>query len=86
MSTVPVIDQRVPLDLIDLGENVRELDERHVETLAASIALRDLIVPVVLRERRPLHSRRGLPPLCGVPETQTQRHPVHAARSGRLER
>ncbi|HLB21089.1 MAG TPA: ParB/RepB/Spo0J family partition protein [Solirubrobacteraceae bacterium] len=49
MSTVAVAPQRVALDLIDVGENVRELDPRHVEALASSIALRGLIVPLVVR-------------------------------------
>jgi ParB/RepB/Spo0J family partition protein len=48
MSTVAVSSQRVALDLIDVGENVRELDQAHVEALASSIALRGLIVPLVV--------------------------------------
>ncbi|HEV2923606.1 MAG TPA: ParB/RepB/Spo0J family partition protein [Solirubrobacteraceae bacterium] len=49
MSTTTVTSQRVPLDLIDLGDNVRELDETHVDALASSIALRGLIVPLAVR-------------------------------------
>src|SRR3954463_15993737 len=40
---------RVALDQIALPENVRALDESHVDALAASIALRGLIVPLVVR-------------------------------------
>lgn len=39
----------VPLALIDSGENVRELDDAHVDALAGSIALRGLIVPLLVR-------------------------------------
>jgi ParB/RepB/Spo0J family partition protein len=49
MSTTTVTSQRVRLDLIDLGENVRDLDEEHVDALASSIALRGLIVPLAVR-------------------------------------
>jgi ParB/RepB/Spo0J family partition protein len=48
MSTVtsaPVVS----LDLIDVGENVRELDQAHVQALASSIALRGLIAPLTVR-------------------------------------
>ena len=49
MSTVTVNSQHVPLDLIDVGENIRDLDLEHVEALAASIAIRGQLVPVILR-------------------------------------
>jgi ParB/RepB/Spo0J family partition protein len=49
MSTIAVAPKRAALDLIDVGENARELDEEHVEALASSIALRGLIVPLVVR-------------------------------------
>jgi len=49
MSTLAVASQRVPLDLIDPGENVRELDQVHVDALAGSIELRGLIVPLPVR-------------------------------------
>ncbi|MGA2322045.1 MAG: ParB/RepB/Spo0J family partition protein [Solirubrobacteraceae bacterium] len=49
MSTIAVESQRVRLDLIDVGENVRELDQAHVDALASSIALRGLIVPLPVR-------------------------------------
>src|SRR5690242_13289412 len=44
---------RVALERIALPENVRALDERHVDALAASIALRGLIVPLVVRPAEP---------------------------------
>lgn len=40
---------RVALSAINVGENVRELDEAHVAALARSIALRGLIVPLAVR-------------------------------------
>ncbi len=49
MSSVAVAPRIAALDLIDVGENTRELDPSHVEALAASIALRGLIVPLVVR-------------------------------------
>ncbi|HTZ62675.1 MAG TPA: ParB/RepB/Spo0J family partition protein [Solirubrobacteraceae bacterium] len=44
-----VAPRRAALDLIDVGENARELDEQHVQALASSIALRGLIVPLLVR-------------------------------------
>src|SRR6516225_735220 len=49
MSTVAQAPRRIALGLIDVGENVRELDQAHVQALASSIALRGLIVPLVVR-------------------------------------
>ncbi len=50
MSTTVISSaRRVPLDLINVGENVRELDLKHVKSLASSIALRGLITPLVVR-------------------------------------
>jgi ParB/RepB/Spo0J family partition protein len=49
MSSVAVAPKRVALKAIDVGENVRPLDEAHVQALASSIALRGLIVPLVVR-------------------------------------
>jgi ParB/RepB/Spo0J family partition protein len=40
---------KVPIDLIDLGKNVRDLDHANIETLAGSIALRGQLVPVIVR-------------------------------------
>jgi hypothetical protein len=41
--------RRVALELIDVGENVRELDQAHVDALAASIALQGILVPLVVQ-------------------------------------
>lgn len=49
MSTIAIESHHVPLDLIDVGENVRDLDQAHVDSLASSIALRGLINPVTVR-------------------------------------
>jgi ParB/RepB/Spo0J family partition protein len=49
MSSVAVAPKRAPLDQIDIDVNMRELDDEHVQALAASIALRGLIVPLVVR-------------------------------------
>jgi ParB/RepB/Spo0J family partition protein len=49
MSTTVLTPKHVALDLIDVGENVRDLDPAHVDALAGSIALRDLITPLVVR-------------------------------------
>jgi ParB/RepB/Spo0J family partition protein len=49
MSATAVASHHVPLDLIDVGKNVRELDQAHVESLASSIALRGLIIPLTVR-------------------------------------
>ncbi|MDQ6811028.1 MAG: ParB/RepB/Spo0J family partition protein [Actinomycetota bacterium] len=49
MSTVAAAPKRAALDVIDVPENVRELDQDHVDALAKSIALRGLIVPLVVR-------------------------------------
>lgn len=49
MTTVTAPPQLVALDLIDVGENVRDLDQGHVDALASSIALRGLLTPLVVR-------------------------------------
>jgi len=49
MSTMTLTSQRVPIEQIDVGDNVRDLDDAHVDALASSIALRGLIVPLVVR-------------------------------------
>ena len=41
--------QRVATDRIAIPNNVRELDSEHVDALAASIKLRGLLVPVIVR-------------------------------------
>ena len=48
-TTTAVASEMVPLDLIDVGVNVRELDQAHVDALAGSIELRGLIVPLTVR-------------------------------------
>jgi ParB/RepB/Spo0J family partition protein len=48
MSAVAAAPTHVHIDLIDTGENSRELDPEHVKALAASIALRGLIVPLLV--------------------------------------
>jgi ParB/RepB/Spo0J family partition protein len=48
-SPTPTGRQRVPLDRIAIPGNVRELDLEHVDALAASIKLRGLLVPVIVR-------------------------------------
>jgi ParB/RepB/Spo0J family partition protein len=48
-TTTAVASEMVPLELIDVGENVRELDQAHVDALAGSIELRGLIVPLTVR-------------------------------------
>jgi ParB/RepB/Spo0J family partition protein len=41
--------QRIALERIAIPENVRELDTEHVDALAASVKLRGLLVPVIVR-------------------------------------
>jgi ParB/RepB/Spo0J family partition protein len=48
MSAVAAAPTSVRLEHIDTGENTRELDPDHVRALAASIALRGLIVPLLV--------------------------------------
>src|SRR5437868_4848686 len=49
MATATLASHAVPLELIRIPENVRELDRDHVDALARSIALQGLLVPVVVR-------------------------------------
>jgi ParB family chromosome partitioning protein len=42
--------RRVALDRIRVPDNVRALDERHVQALAGSISLQGMLVPVVVRD------------------------------------
>jgi len=51
--TVAATPTRVALSAIDVGENVRELDETHLDALARSIALRGLISPLTVRPGEP---------------------------------
>jgi ParB/RepB/Spo0J family partition protein len=48
--SIPVISElRLALDEIVVRENVRDLDDEHVDNLARSIALRGLLVPLIVR-------------------------------------
>jgi ParB/RepB/Spo0J family partition protein len=50
ISTTPASGElRLALDDILVGDNVRDLDEEHVDNLAQSIALRGLLVPLIVR-------------------------------------
>ncbi|HYZ28669.1 MAG TPA: ParB/RepB/Spo0J family partition protein [Thermoleophilaceae bacterium] len=51
--TTPIQEngRSVALEKIHVPENVRTLDEAHVEALAGSIALQGLLVPLVVREQ-----------------------------------
>ena len=53
MSTPATGELRLALDEIlvreNVRENVRELDDTHVDNLAQSIALRGLLVPLIVR-------------------------------------
>ena len=50
ISTTPASGElRLALDDILVGDNVRDLDEAHVDNLAQSIALRGLLVPLIVR-------------------------------------
>ncbi len=49
-TTIPDARRHVALEQIRVPENVRALDESHVQALAGSISLQGIIVPVVVRE------------------------------------
>jgi ParB/RepB/Spo0J family partition protein len=49
-STASEIGRQVALDRIRVPENVRTLDDLHVEALADSIKLQGMLVPVVVRD------------------------------------
>jgi ParB-like nuclease family protein len=49
-TTIQQAGQHVPLERIRVPENVRVLDEAHVEALAGSIKLQGMLVPLVVRE------------------------------------
>src|SRR5215217_5901068 len=49
MSTMKESGQRIALDRIRVPDNVRSLDEAHVQALAGSIALQGVLVPLVVR-------------------------------------
>lgn len=51
MATIaPEVRRDVALDRISVPENVRPLDQAHVQALAGSISLQGMLVPVVVRE------------------------------------
>jgi ParB/RepB/Spo0J family partition protein len=51
MATIdPDVGRQVALDRIRVPENVRALDDAHVQALAGSIALQGMLVPVVVRD------------------------------------
>jgi hypothetical protein len=49
-TTIQQTGRLVALDRIRVPENVRALDEAHVEALAGSIKLQGMLVPLVVRE------------------------------------
>lgn len=49
MATAMLESQAAPLASIHVPENVRDLDQDHVDALARSIALQGMLVPVVVR-------------------------------------
>ena len=49
ISTPVTGELRLALDEILVRENVRDLDDAHVDNLAQSIALRGLLVPLIVR-------------------------------------
>src|SRR5215216_5694132 len=49
-TTAPEIGRQIALDRIRVPENVRTLDDAHVEALAGSIRLQGMLVPVVVRD------------------------------------
>jgi hypothetical protein len=51
MATIaPKVERQVALDQIRVPENVRALDDAHVQALAGSISLQGMLVPVVVRD------------------------------------
>lgn len=52
MTTTTILttgELRLALDDIRVRENVRDLDPTHVDNLAASMALRGMLVPLIVR-------------------------------------
>ena len=73
-TTTSAGELRLALDHINVRENVRELDTAHVESLAQSIALRGVLVPLIVRtvdagyELVAGHHRLAACRLLGVPD------------------
>ena len=49
-STIHEAGRRIALEQIRVPENVRALDDAHVQALAGSITLQGMLVPVVVRD------------------------------------
>jgi ParB-like nuclease domain len=49
-STIQEAGRRIALEQIRVPENVRALDDAHVQALAGSIALQGMLVPIVVRD------------------------------------
>ena len=49
-STIDEAGRRIAVEEIRVPENVRALDDAHVQALAGSIALQGMLVPVVVRD------------------------------------
>ena len=49
-TTIPESGRRIALDDIRVPENVRALDDAHVQALAGSLKLQGMLVPVVVRD------------------------------------
>ncbi len=49
-ATIPEAGRRIALDEIRVPENVRALDDTHVQALAGSLKLQGMLVPVVVRD------------------------------------
>jgi ParB/RepB/Spo0J family partition protein len=50
-TTVPKTGRALPIEEIHVPDNVRALDDAHVQALAGSIELQSILVPLVVRER-----------------------------------
>ena len=62
-TTIQDTARQIALEQIRVPENVRELDEAHVQALAGSIELQGILVPLVVRnDGDALRARRRLSP------------------------
>jgi ParB-like nuclease domain len=76
----------LPIEQVRIArENVRELDEQHVNSLAESIKLRGVLVPPIVREASDVCETRGRPALLVVQGESADRLPGRSrvARRGR---